>query len=328
MILALFAAMILYKAVLERLASYKLRRRSAFEKAVWTLLAGQPLPPRALLPQRPGDAAVIEDMLIEAMAAVEGPVQFSLIQAAEDAGLVDRRLRQAKASASHARAEAVDRLGLLRSRRSVPFLLDLLAGDDELARRTAAGALGRIRDGAALLGLLYALRSAGPSELRAVSQAILSLGAPAVPGLLLELNVESPGRARAIDLLGELRATSSWPELAELLRRSRDPLERQAAAGALGKLGHPDSVPVLIEGLSDKLREVRVRCAWALGQVGDPRACSALAALLEDPYWWARARAAEALARLGPEGRALLEKAAKDPGLKALAKEMLFSHAS
>jgi hypothetical protein len=56
------------------------------------------------------------------------------------------------------------------------------------------------------------------------------------------------------------------------LRDQHDHIRRDAAY-ALGKLGDPRAVPVLVERLKyDGAKDVRVASATALGQIGDPRA--------------------------------------------------------
>ena len=49
------------------------------------------------------------------------------------------------------------------------------------------------------------------------------------------------------------------------------------AARALGNLGDPDNVPLLIQSLQDSPHEVvRGMCAWALGHLGGAKARAAL----------------------------------------------------
>ena len=56
------------------------------------------------------------------------------------------------------------------------------------------------------------------------------------------------------------------------LRSDRSDSVKAWAAWALGRLRHRDAVDVLLHGLDDRNRDVRVQCAAALGLLGDERA--------------------------------------------------------
>lgn len=96
-----------------------------------------------------------------------------------------------------------------------------------------------------------------------------------------------------------------------LLLEERDPWVRERAALALGRIGDPASVELLLEALKDRYARVRQMAAFALGEIedqetlqalgyrSDPRVVPALLAALRDESAMVRARAAEALGKIG-----------------------------
>ncbi len=96
-----------------------------------------------------------------------------------------------------------------------------------------------------------------------------------------------------------------------LLLEERDPWVRERAALALGRIGDPASVELLLEALRDRYARVRQTAAFALGEIedqetlqalgyrSDPRVVPALLAALRDESAMVRARAAEALGKIG-----------------------------
>jgi len=86
---------------------------------------------------------------------------------------------------------------------------------------------------------------------------------------------------------------------------------RKAAVEALGKIGDPRAVEILLAALKEGENWQRKAAAEALGRIGDPRAVELLAGSLRE-QWDMRKVAAGALVaiyrsgNLGPEGRALL----------------------
>ncbi len=96
-----------------------------------------------------------------------------------------------------------------------------------------------------------------------------------------------------------------------------DPEMRAWMAIALGKLGDPQAIPVLVQGLSEEgetRKRVRYACAWALGALQARQAVPALSALSADPFPPVRKMAAYALGAVGdPPALAALRKALEDP---------------
>lgn len=114
--------------------------------------------------------------------------------------------------------------------------------------------------------------------------------------------------------------------------KSQDPLEREAAAQALGWLAGPGrrrdkAVSALIGALDDKAMEVRRNAAESLGRVADPRAAPALARLRKaegESQSWVRDVAEEALGLISVKQAA---KKLPDPGAFSILSEAL-KHAS
>lgn len=323
--LALTAFIVVYRGASRFLSSGFQRRRALYQEAVDRLLAGQDVAPDDIRLRRDSDAPVLEAMLLQLLVFLRGPLQESVTRAAENAGLVDLRLKNLSRSSRHARAEAMEKLGLLRSRRAVPALLERLAVEPPEIRHVAIRALGRIAAPEALEALLDEVEGADAAGLKVVNQAIVSYGGECVPAILRRLERPHKHAEREVSILGQLRALDAAPRLREILEGAGTPHMRAAAAGALGAIADPDAYPALAAALSDPMREVRVQAAWALGRIGDPKACEALDRLLDDHYGWVRIRAGEALARLGEPGRAVLRRRAGGPEGEArvIAREML-----
>jgi HEAT repeat protein len=82
---------------------------------------------------------------------------------------------------------------------------------------------------------------------------------------------------------------------------------RTAAVAALGRIGHPHSVDVLVDCFAGETpAPLRAAAARALGQVGSPNALETLVAAVGHEEHIVARNAAEALTRLGGPGRAAL----------------------
>lgn len=120
-----------------------------------------------------------------------------------------------------------------------------------------------------------------------------------VRGILLRLALDLRGESG--DAIGALYRKLGFlrADLARL--RSWRAISRTNAAADLGLVRISDALPALLEALND--RDVRVRQAvvWALGQVGGPDTLAVLVRLLGDPSRLVARRAQEVLAERGNE---------------------------
>jgi FOG: HEAT repeat len=130
------------------------------------------------------------------------------------------------------------------------------------------------------------------------------------PDMALELLQRKDQRARALILLADgLGSVGDYRAIGPIgtLYENEDPAVRTEAVRALGLLGHPASVPVVLRALADAQWEVRVAASEAAERIGGGELVSPLAELLADPVWWVRFKAGEALGRMGPAGEAALQ---------------------
>lgn len=114
--------------------------------------------------------------------------------------------------------------------------------------------------------------------------------------------------------IGEARDAGAAPLLIDLLgRRGREglaPDNRSAAIQALGQIGDPAAVEILV----DELEISPAYAAAALGRIGERRATEPLISVLQHDSWSARSAAAEALGRLGdPNAIDALREMENDP---------------
>lgn len=189
-------------------------------------------------------------------------------------------LRQALGDVSAAvRAAAAEALGKIGSSEGVPGLMSALEDREPEVRAAAARSLGWIKEPEGVPRLLEVLRDADEDIQRAAAEALADIGEPAFEGLAAALN--------------DRRAVQ--------------------AAEALGLLGTPDAVPLLLAALKQSEADVRRAAAQALGRIGDPEALSALGLALRDAQEVVQRAAAYALAELGPEGHSTLRAALEDP---------------
>ena len=83
-------------------------------------------------------------------------------------------------------------------------------------------------------------------------------------------------KKKEIFKIGEKKIAKAVPKLISLLKNDNDPVVRNSAARAIGKIGdreHQDQiVDALIEALDDEDYYVRVNACWGLGKIKDSRA--------------------------------------------------------
>jgi HEAT repeat protein len=122
-------------------------------------------------------------------------------------------------------------------------------------------------------------------------------------------------KAKAIDLLGGLRADDATPVLVQcLFRRDTDSQLKQRIVAALGKIGDPRATQPILEFLQRDLDDgARGTAIFALGEIGAPEALESLLQLAqveEDPKL--RRLAGEAAAKVR-QHQAVRESEAKEP---------------
>ena len=181
----------------------------------------------------------------------------------------------------------------------------LLAADpDPTVRAAALGALlrlGALDDGV----ILRALDDPDPLVRRRACALVGRLGDPpvagadVVAGLVRAMHdADSSVVETAAWALGELGALCGGAAVGELCRVAgthSSPVCREAAVAALGAVGSPLTLPVVLAALDDT-PNIRRRAAIALAAFDDPRADDGLRRCLEDRDWQVRQAAEDLLA--------------------------------
>lgn len=248
--------------------------------------------------------AVVESDVVGLLGKVRGDGRDALVGLLDQRGSVDRALHQLTFRRSHRRAAAAQLLGLARPAGGAAALLPLLTDRHAYVRLTAARALGRLADPVAAAPLLATLGVPGATSTVVVSQALLSIGAPAQEDLVRALQQpDDLSRAVAVEVLGLLGAVGASARIGALVAADPSAPVRGRAARALGRIGMPSSSPILqAAALDDTSAPVRLAAVQALADVGDRQSVALLADVLRHGAPAVAAAAGEALVRLAPEG--------------------------
>jgi HEAT repeat protein/beta-lactamase regulating signal transducer with metallopeptidase domain len=195
------------------------------------------------------------------------------------------------------RRAVINAIDNLEDARALPAVSRALRDADAEVRSAAADALGSMDDRDAVPALLAAARDANADVRRDVVNALSNLqDRRAIPAFVTALSdTEVEVRRAAAEGFNNLENVRSAPS--ELLRAmdDRDAEVRHAAAHALGGIGDPEAVRVLIAHISDANVEVRRAVVDALDEFDDPAVAGALRTALRDTDPEVRESAARAL---------------------------------
>lgn len=207
------------------------------------------------------------------------------------------------------RALAARHLGMLDDPANREPLRQAMARGPWTVTLTAALALARIQDHAALVWLLDHSDALARLSRHQLVALIKRFGPDALPTLrfgLAAADFERPSGLAAIDVLGLWRDSESRLPFEGLLQSGNLEL-RVAATRALGAIADPESAGPLCSALRDPSWQVRAQAARALGALGVAGPIPELARSLKDPSWWVRRNSAHAMGALGARGREALQ---------------------
>lgn len=308
LILSILASIVLiiFFAFLRR--SYRRRRflrldakRAHLFPLVTSLVQYPGSPPLERLSFRTGslDWIVVEEGLLDQMGFVEPRLYTRLYVIFEKLGYVDYYLGSLKSPTVWKRAQAAERLGIIRCRRAVPALIEALGDEARDVRNMAVYALGLIGDERGLHAIMSCLmKCLGQIEevsVRIVKSALISYGRPAVK--VLRRGLKSGNwrvRAVTVEILGNIDDPAVVDELS-LALFDREPDVRAKAARGLGKKRGRSAITDLMILTEDPFWVVRLQCARALGLIYAPQAIEKLKQRLLDTNWQVRRAAAESL---------------------------------
>jgi HEAT repeat protein len=242
------------------------------------------------------DRRIVETMVLDALEAANPKESARLLGFLRSSGLIDKRIFEARHHRGWRRWRALVALGRTRAPEGITALAEGLRDRRMDTRMASLRGLGRMACPEAASEILTWVGEAGLVVPALPLQSALIPCCAEKPQLLLPYLQHAAGPVREMlgRVLGEV-ATASLG--ADLLQFAEDPLDELRAAAAramphaqprlaveilsqlaqdsvwfvrlraivsLGKLGHPDSTPVLLKGTTDSNRLVRLRAAEAL----------------------------------------------------------------
>ena len=245
------------------------------------------------------DDAVLATMLAELSPSLAGDTRAAIAEHFESTGAIGRATRALGHPLAHRRAESAALLGDMCSDQAEPVLLLALNDRDPDVRLAATRSLGRLRARSAVVPILHSL--ACRHVPRAVAaNAVLTIGAAALPGIRTLINTEHPAtRAAAVELLGRLGNPRDGESLRDRLA-DEAPLVRERACEALAYLGADDVDKALEDLLADDVRNVRAAAASALARVGGPHNAARLLEIVHHDCAEVAEVAAATLATIAP----------------------------
>jgi HEAT repeat protein len=251
----------------------------------------------------------LDDTVVELLAKVRGVPAEELAAVLLAHGAVDRAPHDLKHRSTIRRARAAHVLGLCHVGAALPLVVEALRDPAPEVRVAATRALGRLGEPGAAAPLLAAVGAERAVPAGPAADALEGMGVGIAGALRDGLLATSPTtRTVSAYLSGEGSFTRSIDLLRLSLTTDGDPVVRAASAAALGRIGRPADVAVLLEGTEPaQPSALRRACAAALGDLGDPAAVDGLRGLLADADPRLAEIAATSLLRLGAVGRSALE---------------------
>jgi hypothetical protein len=312
LLIGVFASLLIMRLVLSRREARFEAIKESIRPLIRDLLTSEPDPQNAgwkvehLVPA--ADYHELEQVLLENARMVKGPESDVLTYIFEKMGYVDEDIRNVRYGRDFKKAESAFHLGVMRSTRSVPFLLRTLSEPDERVVFSALNALAHIGTPEAVDGVMDFITGERRIQSSRVGEVVLEQKkafAPLIRGQLVEGTLPPERLGFLIDLSGAIRDVQAGPVLLGYLASPDDAL-RSRAARSLGLSGDVGSCEALMASLVDPSADVRAGSAESLGQLSCTDAIDGLTRALGDPQLRVKMSAAVALTKLGDEGHLAL----------------------
>jgi HEAT repeat protein len=250
---------------------------------------------------QPLDCGIVESMLLDRLDLAALPEELPpLLNCLRTSGLLDMRIRQARAERGWKRRDALITLGRTRAPEAIPALAEALDAPEEETRIAAVRGLGHTElTEAAIPVIEHLLWGSQPIPEHVIKNALVNCCHDS-PGILLRYLKQSTGRPR--ELLARVLGELATPELGEdliLLATDSDSEVRASAARAMGNSEPAFALPVLSVMVTDSEWFVRLRAVVALASINHSGRIRPLVRALCDSNRYVRLRAAWALAQLG-----------------------------
>jgi len=252
--------------------------------------------------KKPFDRRIVETIVLDAFEAAGPEESARLLKFLRASGLIEKRIFEARRLTGWRRLRALVALGRTRAPEGIPALAEGLRDPHQETRLAALRGLGRMACPQAAEEILAWLGEAGLLVPAMPLQSALIQCCAERPQLLLPYvqNAKGPLREVLGRVLGEVATPSLGLDLLQFVGDDLDEL-RAATARALAQSPSGLAFDVLNELARDPTWFVRLRAIVSLGKRSDRRAVPVLLRGLTDSNRLVRLRAAEALVVLKTE---------------------------
>ena len=260
--------------------------------------------------KKPFDLRIVETIALDAFEAA-GPEESSrLLKFLRTSGLIEKRIFEARHHRGWRRKRALVALGRTRAPEGIAALAEGLRDRDAETRLAALRGLGRVACPEAGREILIWVGEVGLAVPALPLQSALIQSCAERPQLLLPYlqHAEGPVREVLARVLGEVATPSLGMDLLQFAEDDLDEL-RAAVARALSHVQPGLALDVLAELATDPVWFVRLRAIVSLGKIFHQGAAPLLLRGLTDSNRLVRLRAAEALLDLRAEMVAIFEQA-------------------
>src|SRR5713226_1825005 len=252
--------------------------------------------------QKPFDRRIVETMALDALEAAGPEESARLLRFLRESGLIEKRIFEARQLTGWRRMRALVALGRTRAPEGIPALAEGLRDCDQETRLAALRGLGRTACPQAAEEILAWVGERGLCVPALPLQSALVLCSAERPQLLIPYVQYAEGALREVlgRVLGEVATPSLGLDLLQLVGDEHEEL-RAAAARAMSHAEPSLAFDALNELARDPVWFVRLRAIISLRSLCNPRATPVLLQGLTDSNRLVRLRAAEALVELGTE---------------------------
>jgi HEAT repeat protein len=291
---------------------FRKRDRRVFElRQQWDALISGKIPFETWR-TNPFDRRIIEDMALDAFEAAAADESARLLRFLRAAGLIEKRIFEARTLKGWRRRSALVALGRTRAPEGIPALSEALRDRDLEARNAALRGLGRLGSPEAAEEILHWVAESGLNVPALPLQNALINCCREKPQILLPYLQHADSKLREVlaRVLGEVASSSLGADLIGLADDELPEL-RAAAARAMSNAQPGHAVEVLAELSRDTVWFVRLRAVVALGNLYDSKALPHLLNALTDSNRLVRMRAAEGLVDFKSELASIFVQVAK-----------------